>query len=151
MSNGISHFCTRDVVTVAAQASVVEACGLMRKHHVGAVVVVEENAAGKRPLGVLTDRDIAVEVVALGLAPESLKVSEVVQRDVTTIREDAGYAETVRLMSINGVRRMPVVDQRGNLVGIITVDYVLRQIAAPLVALSDLVARERHFEQATRR
>ena len=151
MSNGISHFCTRDVVTVAPHTSVVEACALMRKHHVGAVVVVEETASGKRPLGVLTDRDIAVEVVALGLAPESLKVSEVVQRDVTTIREDAGYAETVRLMSINGVRRMPVVDQRGNLVGIITVDYVLRQIAAPLVALSDLVARERHFEQATRR
>lgn len=151
MSNGISHFCTRDVVTVAPHTSVVEACALMRKHHVGAVVVVEETASGKRPLGVLTDRDIAVEVVALRLAPESLKVSEVVQRDVTTIREDAGYAETVRLMSINGVRRMPVVDERGNLVGIITVDYVLRQIAAPLVALSDLVARERHFEQATRR
>jgi CBS domain-containing protein len=151
MSNGISHFCTRDVVTVAPHTSVVEACALMRKHHVGAVVVVEETASGKRPLGVLTDRDIAVEVVALRLAPESLKVSEVVQRDVTTIREDAGYAETVRLMSLNGVRRMPVVDERGNLVGIITVDYVLRQIAAPLVALSDLVARERHFEQATRR
>jgi CBS domain-containing protein len=151
MSNGISQFCTRDVVTVAPHTSVVEACALMRKHHVGAVVVVEETASGKRPLGVLTDRDIAVEVVALRLAPESLKVSEVVQRDVTTIREDAGYAETVRLMSINGVRRMPGVDERGNLVGIITVDDVLRQIAAPLVALSDLVARERNFAQATRR
>jgi predicted transcriptional regulator len=99
----------------------------------------------------LTDRDVAVEVVALGIAPHTLKVSEVVQRPVATVRGDAGYAETVRLMSVNGVRRMPVVDENGSLVGIITVDDILRQLAGPLVALSDLVARERHFEQATRK
>lgn len=150
MSNGIAHFCTRDVITVAPKASVVEACELMRKHHVGAVVIVEESGNSKRPLGVLTDRDVAVEVVALGIAPATLKVSEVVQRPVTTVREDAGYAETVRLLSVNGVRRMPVVDENGNLVGIITVDDILRQLAGPIAALSDLVARERHFEQATR-
>ena len=67
------------------------------------------------------------------------------------VRADAGYAETVRLMSVNGVRRMPVVTDEGILVGIITVDDILRQLAGPLVALSDLVARERHFEQSTRR
>ena len=151
MTTGIGKFCTRDVVTVAPDASVVDACTLMRKHHVGAIVIVEEGGDGRKPLGILTDRDIAVEVVALGLAPETLKVSEVVQRPVTTIRDDSGYAETVRLMSVNGVRRMPVVDAGGKLVGIITVDDILRQLASPLVALSDLVARERHFEQTTRR
>jgi CBS domain-containing protein len=151
MANEIAHFCTREVVTVKPDASVVDACALMRRHHVGAVVVVDETTGAKRPLGMLTDRDVAVEVVALGIAPHTLKVSEVVQRPVATVRGDAGYAETVRLMSVNGVRRMPVVDENGSLVGIITVDDILRQLAGPLVALSDLVARERHFEQATRK
>lgn len=151
MAMGIGNFCTRDVVTVAPDATIVEASALMRQHHVGAVVIVEKTANGQLPRGLLTDRDVAVEVVALGMPPETLKVSEVVQRPVTSVRDDAGYAETVRLMSVNGVRRMPVVDAGGKLVGIITVDDILRQLAAPLVALSDLVERERHFEQATRR
>lgn len=151
MQHGIGQFCTREVVTVGPATTVVEACELMRKHHVGAVVVVEDTERGKLPLGVLTDRDVAVEVVALRIDATTLKVGEVVQRPVTTIRADAGYAETVRLMSVNGVRRMPVVTDEGILVGIITVDDILRQLAGPLVALSDLVARERHFEQSTRR
>jgi CBS domain-containing protein len=151
MQHGIGQFCTRDVVTVAPDTSVVDACKLMREHHVGAVVIVDDVAGGKRPQGLLTDRDVAVEVVAVGVAPATLKVSEVVQRPLATIRADAGYAETVRLMAVNGVRRMPVVDGDGALVGIITVDDILRQLAAPLVALSDLVARERHFEHVTRR
>ena len=70
---------------------------------------------------------------------------------ITSIDEDAGYAETVRLMSVNGVRRMPVVDKRGTLVGIITVDDILRQLAGPLVVLSDLATRERQYEAEVRR
>jgi CBS domain-containing protein len=151
MSTGIGSFCTRHVTTVPPDATVVDASKAMRQHHVGAVVIVDEKGGRKRPLGVLTDRDVAVEVVALGVAPDSLKVSEVVQRPLTCVGEDAGYAEAVRLMSVNGVRRMPVVDRGGDLVGIITLDDVLRQLVAPLVALSDLVARERNFETVTRR
>jgi CBS domain-containing protein len=151
MSTGIGSFCTRHVTTVPPDATVVDASKAMRQHHVGAVVIVDEKGGRKRPLGVLTDRDVAVEVVALGVAPDTLKVSEVVQRPLTCVGEDAGYAEAVRLMSVNGVRRMPVVDRGGDLVGIITLDDVLRQLVAPLVALSDLVARERNFETVTRR
>ena len=150
MSTGIGSFCTRQVVTVGPDATVVEASKLMREHHVGAVVIVDDRAGARKPLGVLTDRDIAVEVVALGVAPDTLKVSEVVQRPVTCVGEDGGYAETVRLMSVNGVRRMPVIDHGGNLVGIITFDDILRQLAGPFMALGDLVTRERRFEATTR-
>jgi len=123
----------------------------MREHHVGAVVIVDDRADARKPLGLLTDRDIAVELLALGIAPDTLNVYEVVQRPVTCVDQSAGYAETVRLMSANGVRRMPVTDRVGNLVGIITLDDVLRQLAAPLMALGDLVTRERRFEATTRR
>jgi CBS domain-containing protein len=151
MAMGIGSFCVRDVVTVTRETSVVEAASLMRQRHVGAVVIVEDSGDRRIPVGMLTDRDIVIEIVAAGLDSATMKVGEVLQRPLTSIDEDAGYAETVRLMAVNGVRRMPVVDKRGTLVGIITVDDILRQLAAPLVALSDLAARERHFESEVRR
>ena len=150
MSNGIGHFCVRNVVTLPREASILEAATLMRKHHIGAVLVIDRVDDGVIPAGLLTDRDIVVEIVAAGLEPGAVKVGELVQRPVTTVHEDAGYADTVRLMSINGVRRMPVVDAKGRLVGIITFDDILRQLAAPLLALSDLAVRERHYETETR-
>src|SRR5690348_13149145 len=98
MSTGIGSFCTRHVTTVGPNATVVEASKAMRQQHIGALVVVDEHG-GKRPIGVVTDRDIVVEVVALGVAPETLKVSEIIQRPLACVDEDAGYAEAVRLMS----------------------------------------------------
>lgn len=81
MSNGIGSFCTRQVITVAADATIVEATRLMRQHHAGAVVMVDDRGGARKPLGVLTDRDVAMEVVALGVSPETLKVSEVPRLD----------------------------------------------------------------------
>ena len=69
---------------------------------------------------------------------------------LTTIGEGAGYAETVRLMSVKGIRRMPVVDAAGGLIGIITLDDMLHQLAAPLAALSELAGRGRRYETLTR-
>lgn len=151
MAKGIGDFCVRNVVTVIRETTVVEAAKLMRQYHIGAVLVVEEGTDGKVPVGILTDRDIVIEIVAAALDPASVKVGELMQRPVTTVPEDASYGEAVRLMSVNGVRRMPVVDARGRLAGIITVDDILRQLAGPLVALSDLTVRERHYETETRR
>ena len=151
MATGIGKFCTRDVVTVTRETAIVEAATLMRKHHIGALVVVERTSAGTMPVGVLTDRDIVVEIVAAELSPTTVKVGEIVQRPVVTIDEDAGYAEAVRRMSTNGVRRMPVVNARGELVGIITIDDILHQLAGPLLALGELAGRGRHYEMGTRR
>ena len=72
-------------------------------------------------------------------------------RPLVTIDEGAGYAETVRLMSVKGVRRMPVVGSSGELVGIITLDDMLWQLAAPLAALSQLSSRSRKFEAQRRK
>ena len=151
MGTGIGSFCVRDVVTVTSDTTVAEAATLMRQHHVGALPVVKGDADSRVPVGMLTDRDIVIEIVAAGLDPREVTVGELIQRPITTVRDDAGYGETVRLMSVNGVRRMPVVDAGGKLVGIITVDDILRQLAAPLVALGDLAVRERHYETATHR
>ena len=151
MEAGIGKFCVHNVVTVTRRTTIIGAATMMKRHHVGALVVVEDTKDGIVPVGVLTDRDIIVEVVAAGASPETVKAGEIVRRPVITIDEDAGYAEAVRRMSVNGVRRMPVVDARGTLVGIITIDDILRQLAGPLVAVADLAARERNYETDTRR
>jgi len=141
--------CTREVVRVAADATVAEAAVLMREHHVGAVVVVDPKN-DERPVGIITDRDIVVEVVAAGLTPESLLVSEISQRPLVTIRDGSTFTDVVREMSINGVRRLPVVDKENALVGIASLDDMLEDLAGALVAAADLATRERRFEARTR-
>ena len=150
MDKKIGNSYVKTVATVTANSTVAEAAELMRRHHVGALVMVDDANGSRKPLGMVTDRDIAIEVVAAGLVPQTIKVGEIVQRPITTVTEDAGWAETVRLMSVNGVRRLPVVDAAGGLVGIISFDDLLLQLAGPLVAMADLAGRERHFEATTR-
>jgi CBS domain-containing protein len=150
MQKKIGNSYVKTVATVTKDSTVAEAAALMRKHHVGALVIVDDSNGARKPTGIVTDRDIAIEVVAEGLAPETMKVGEIVQRPITTVTEDAGWDETVRLMSINGVRRMPVVDAAGNLIGIVSFDDLLRQLSGPLVAIADLADRERHFEETMR-
>jgi CBS domain-containing protein len=122
----------------------------MRHRHVGNVIVVDQTGGKRVPVGIVTDRDIVVEVVASGLDPKLIKLGDLVLTPLTTIEEGAGYAETVRLMSVKGIRRMPVVDAAGCLVGIITLDDMLRQLASPLAALSELAGRGRRYESLTR-
>jgi CBS domain-containing protein len=146
----VGDFCSRALVTATLDASVKDAAHLMRTHHVGAVVVVDGHDAPRRPLGLVTDRDIVVEVVAAGLAPDAVRVSAIVRRSPIVVNEGASCAEAIRLMAVNGIRRIPVVDNQGALVGIVSYDDVMVQWVGPLVALSDLAGRERSFEKHTR-
>ncbi|HEV2685856.1 MAG TPA: CBS domain-containing protein, partial [Actinomycetota bacterium] len=123
---------------------------LMRHHHVGDVVVIDETDGTRKPVGIVTDRDLVVEVMAPGADPSVVKLGDLLLRPPVMAEHDAGYAETVRLMAVNGVRRMPVVGPGGALVGIVTLDDMLRQLASPLAALADLAGRARHFESQTR-
>jgi CBS domain-containing protein len=146
----ISDFSVHNVVCAARDTSALEASRLMRHHHVGDVVVVEETEGMRKPVGIVTDRDLVVEVMAGGVDPSAIKLGDLVLRAPVTVNRNASYADTVRLMAVNGVRRMPVVDSSGALVGIITLDDMLRQLASPLAALADLASRARHFESQTR-
>jgi CBS domain-containing protein len=147
----ISEFCVHNVICASRDTTALEAAGLMRHHHVGDVIVVDQVDGAKKPVGIVTDRDLVVEVMAGGVDPREVKLGELVLRSPVTIDKNASYAETVRLMAVNGVRRIPVVGEGGVLVGIITADDMLRQLTSPLAALSDLVGRARAFEAQTRR
>jgi len=147
----IGEICNREVVFARRNDTVREAAQLMRDSHVGDLVVVEERNGRRVPTGILTDRDIAVGIVAKGLDPDVLAVGDVVGPELVLVKEDAGVSETIELMRAKGVRRIPVVDASGALVGIVTADDMLDLLAEELSALVRMVSREQRREAEYRR
>ena len=117
----LGKICTKPVVTASAQMTVDQAARAMRSKNVGALVVVN---AG-RPVGMLTDRDVAIEVVAKGMDPDTARVGDVMHKKPITIREDLGIFDAAKVFARTGVRRLPVVTKSGVLVGVITVDDLI--------------------------
>jgi signal-transduction protein with cAMP-binding, CBS, and nucleotidyltransferase domain len=146
----VGEICNRKVVITEKALSVVDAAQLMRKHHVGDLVVVAEKDGRKHPVGIVTDRDIVVEVVAAEVNPDTLKVGDIMSLDVATVHESEGLFEAMRHMRDKGVRRMPVVDHEGGLVGILTLDDLLGLLAEELTELAKLVSHERQREATAR-
>lgn len=145
----IKEICSRVVVVAEPHTDLREAARLMRDHHVGALVVVEKRDGVMRPVGIVTDRDIVVEVVAAsGVAPESLTVRDVMSSDLVLARETDGVFEAVERMQDSGTRRLPVVAADGALVGILTLDDVLRMLAGEMTALA--IAAQRSVTRETR-
>src|SRR6516164_23981 len=105
----IKEFSNPNVVCAARETTVVEAARLMHKHHVGDVVVVDKVNDRRVPVGIVTDRDIVVEVVAPGLDPKQLRLGDILAEPLATVDQDEGYASTIYQMVERGVRRMPVV------------------------------------------
>lgn len=112
----------KKVITVAPEDSITTAAGLMRDKSVGCVVVIEEG----KPVGIITDRDIAVRVVAEGLNSDDTTVGDVMTQNVITANEDERAAELLELIQKYGIRRIPIVDAEGKLTGIITLDDLLQ-------------------------
>lgn len=137
----IGDICIRDTVFAERTMPLPDAARLMRAHHVGALVVVD-NPSDRRPVGVLTDRDIAVAVVAAGVDPASLDVGDLVLAAPVLALEEEGIWDVILRMRDRGVRRVPVVGRDGNLVGIVTIDDILELLAAEHSALVQVVRRE---------
>ncbi|HET9577997.1 MAG TPA: CBS domain-containing protein [Usitatibacter sp.] len=146
----IGEICTREVVYVGSNESAGDAARLMREHHVGSLVVLEPPEAGGKPVGVITDRDLAVGIVALSLDAERTPVEAVMRPGVTCIREDEGLGRAVTLMKSVGVRRLPVIDAKGALVGIVTADDLLELVAEEISGLAGMVGREFRRERDER-
>lgn len=147
----VGTVCQREVVTIRHGATVLEAAQRMREAHVGTLVVLEEEDGPAAPLGIITDRDIVVEVLAT--APEDLErflVGDVMSRELATAKEDESLDAAVMTMRERGVRRLPVVDDTGTLVGILSLDDLFAAWAEQLGALHALVRREREVERDER-
>ncbi len=141
----ISDLCSKNLVSVERGATLQYAAQLMKKHHVGGIVVVEATNKNK-PVGILTDRDIVLGVVAENL-PLNTSVKDVMSKGVVMVNETMGIAEVVDRMEAKGVRRMIVVDDAGNACGLVSTDDILQLVARELNALGRLVERQLENEK----
>lgn len=143
----VGESCTREVTVVEEDESLRQVATLMRSAHVGDVVVVRRNGAETVPVGIITDRDIVISLVAPGVNFEDLCARDVVGAPLYTAQTHDDVLELLQRMRAHGVRRMPVVDAGGALVGIITLDDVVGVLADTLrtaVALTEnQIRRER--------
>jgi predicted transcriptional regulator len=135
----VSSVCNYNVATIERDAGVVEAAGRMRAQHVGDLIVVAEKAGGRVPVGILTDRDIVVAVVAKGASATALTVGDAMSAALLTVNKDNGIEHALREMRRAGVRRAPVVDAAGLLVGVLSIDDVIDHLAVQLGHIADII------------
>ena len=147
----VGDICHREVVVVPKGEKIVDAAKRMRTSHVGALIVVEIRDGRHMPVGIVTDRDIVIAGVAGD--PEHINyllAGEVMTRDLVTATEQDSIEAALRKMHEHGIRRLPIVDATGALVGILTLDDVLRYLTAQYSELVALVAREQLRERQYR-
>jgi CBS domain-containing protein len=132
----VGKICTRVTHTATPDETVRTAAARMGERGVGTLVVIGD---GREPIGIVTDRDIAVRCVAAGLDPAEVSVAKIMSAPLNSIHEDMAIDAALRRMSGMHVRRCPVVDDAGALVGILAVDDVLDLLAEEMSAVGTLV------------
>ena len=143
----IGEFCTRTVVIAEKDTGIVELAQLMRKHHVGDVVVIEKHVDRMLPVGIITDRDIVVELIAEEVDLDSATAGDVMSTELITAKQKEGIWDTLQLMRSQGIRRLPVVSEEGFLEGILTVDDLIELLADELLTLAKIAGRGQKFEE----
>ena len=133
----VGEICMRDPGVATREMTVAAAAKLMREKHVGSVVVVDRMDEGLCiPVGIVTDRDLVVEVMAPGFDAETITVGDIMAPELVTIQPDKDTSAVVRSMRMKGVRRLPVVNDQGRLLGLVSFDDVLEVVADELLDLS---------------
>jgi CBS domain-containing protein len=122
----------------------------MRDSHIGNVVVVEERDGKKVPIGVITDRDLVVQLVAKEVDPHEIVVSDLMARELFVAHEEEDIHDVIQRMRYRGVRRLPVVGADGALAGVIALDDLLEYLADGLVGIARVSSRGRYVERQRR-
>jgi len=146
----VGEICNRQVVICGRDDSIQNAAELMRDNHVGDVIVVEHKEGKHFPIGILTDRDIVIEVLAEGVNLNDIVVNDVMSSELISVKEDDYIIETIEQMRDRGIRRVPVVNQEGSLEGILAVDDAIELVAELLSNLVKLFKHEFNREIKTR-
>ena len=142
----VNTVCNHNVATVHPGTDVVEAARQMREEHIGDLIVVEQRAGRRVPIGIITDRDIVVAVVAKGVHPSEVTVADAMSTELLTVHPDNGLEHALREMRRAGVRRAPVVDSDDDLIGVLSIDDVLDHLAVQLGHIADIVRMEQQAE-----
>ncbi|HEY5683509.1 MAG TPA: CBS domain-containing protein [Sulfuricaulis sp.] len=147
----VGKICNRDVVVVLPETSIPEAAQLMREYHVGGLVVVKEKTGKRIPAGIVTDRDLVLEVIAEGVDMNDISVGDIMSDQLVTARESDDLLETIKIMRAKGIRRLPVIDDDNGLAGILTVDDLIDLFSEQIADLARLIALEQKREKEKRK
>ena len=147
----IGEISTAKAICCKREATVLEAAQLMRHHHVGDLIVVDDLSGEQVPVGIVTDRDIVVSITAEGLDTKSLEVGDIMSAELLAASEDADVHDTIERMRYKGVRRIPVTNSAGILVGIVSVDDMMEFLAEEMTILSRISSRQQSIEKQTKK
>ena len=143
----LATLCNRNVVYTDQDAGIVEVARLMRERHVGSVIVVD--GAGK-PIGIITDRDLVIEVIANEVNAGSILLKDIMTPGPVILAESEDTGEALKQLRDRGIRRAPLVDAEGLLSGIISIDDILQHLSQDLRELVSLIDNEQQQETAVR-
>ena len=142
----VAGLCRYRAVSIGPGADLADAARLMREHHVGFLVVIDDGP----PQGVITDRDIVLEAVAAGVDPRAVTVRDTMSRDPLVLTADTALEEALDSLRMAGVRRAPVLDDGGRLVGVLSVDDIVDHLALQLGAVAGSLRHEQAIERIAR-
>lgn len=145
----IGEICSRNVHVVKRELPLPDAVRKMMQQQIGALVVIESSGPTSAPIGMLTDRDILCGQLSRRADIHCLTVGEVMTANPVILEEDCGIDEAIRRLSESGIRRAPVVDQRGHLIGLVSFDDLLPAVAKDLESLAQLIGLHRSVATAT--
>jgi CBS domain-containing protein len=146
----VGQICTTETIYCERDETVQGAALLMRRNHVGDLVVIDKPDGERIPVGIITDRDIVVSVIALGLDPASLLVGDIMSDDLLTCSEADDVYETIERMRLRAIRRVPVVNAAGGLTGIVSVDDLLEFLAEEMGELARIGPHQQSHEKRAR-
>lgn len=135
----------KELVCLSPDASLAEAARLMRQYHIGDVIVIDKRNGKSTPVGIITDRDIALEAESRNL--EESRISGFMNKSLATAKEGDDVLEMIRIMKESGVTRLPVVAQDGSLAGIVTARGLLRVLVRGLSDLTEISGRQQANEK----
>lgn len=147
----VSEICNREVVVVQRNDTALEAAKLMRQHHVGDVLVVEDRNGVRIPVGIITDRDLIMEIMAPELDGSVITVGDIMAQALVSVKGSTGIFEAIQYMRQKSVRRLPIVNEGGGLIGILTLDDLLELLSEELLEIAKLVRNEQQKETRSRR
>lgn len=150
MTLSAGDLATRNVVTIGADASLIECAQVMRARHVGSVIVTAPDSAGLVPIEVVTDRDIVVEAVAAGLDAATLTAADIMTAEMVSVDVGDDLLDILARMREHGVRRVLVLDDAGALAGIVALENLLEALGEQLDCVVRVVKAERARETTLR-
>lgn len=147
----LKDICILDVACCTRETSILAAARMMRQQHTGDLIVIDDLDEDRIPVGIITDRDIVIEVLGQGQDPATIAVADVMTTQLVIAAGSEEVSQAIERMRTHGVRRVPVVDDSGCVIGVVTLDDMLKLHAEQAVALLEIITKEQAREGRSRR